>query len=96
MEPTVILLCITMVLTVQNIRTNQTISIFTAVLGAIAAFLSLTEKAKVGALNLELWMIVGLLVGLSAFTVLGFMLACEFNRRPRRRRRRKRRKPSVK
>ena len=91
-----IVLCITMVLTVQNIRTNQTISILTAVLGAIAAFLSLSEKAKVGALTLELWMILGLLVGLSAFTVLGFMLACEFNSGPMRKRRRKRRNPPAK
>ena len=95
-EPTVILLCITMVLTVQNIRANRMISILTAVLGAIAALLSLPAKAEVGALNLELWKIVGLMIGLSAFTVLGFMFVfASESSRMRRRSRRKTRKPTA-
>ena len=63
----------------------QAISIFTAVLGAIAAFLALAEKAEVGALNLGLWAIVGLVVGLSAFSVSAFMLICPFDTRRMRR-----------
>ena len=51
-EPTVIVLCITMILTVQNFKANQGISIFTALLGVIAAFLAVAEKAEVGVLDL--------------------------------------------
>ena len=94
-EPTIIVLCVTMVLTVQNFKTNQVLSICTAVLGAIAAFLALPEKAGVGALNLGLWAIVGLVVGLSAFSVLGFMFMCPFDMRRMRRRKMRTRKLSA-
>ena len=94
-EPTIIVLCVTMVLTVQNFKTNQVISILTAVLGAIAAFLALAEKSEVGALNLGLWATVGLVIGLSAFTVLFFMFMCPFDMRRMRRRKRRTRKLSA-
>lgn len=94
-EPTIIVLCVTMVLTLQNFKTNQVISISTAALGAIAAFLALPEKAGVGALNLGLWAIVGFVVGLSAFSVLSFMPMCPFDTRRKRRRKRRTRKPSA-
>ena len=94
-EPTIIVLCVTMVLIVQNFKTNQVISILIAVLGVIAAFLALAEKAEVGALNLGLWAVVGLVIGLSAFSVLVFMLICAFDSSPMRRRKRRTRKPAA-
>ena len=94
-EPTVIVLCITMILTVQNFKTNQGISIFTAALGVVAAFLAVAEKAEVGILDLDLWMLVGILVAVPAFTVFLFVFACAFGSRSERRRRGKRRKPTV-
>ena len=96
-EPTIIVLCVTMVLTAENFETNQVISILTAVLGAIAAFLALAERSEVevGALNLGLWAIVGLVIGLSAFSVLMLILMCPFDARRMRRRKRRTRKPSA-
>lgn len=94
-EPTVIVLCITMILTVQNFKANQGISIFTAALGVVAAFLAVAEKAEVGILDLELWMLVGILVGVPAFTVFWFVFACAFGSRSKRGRRTRRRKPTV-
>ena len=94
-EPTVIVLCITMILTVQNFKTNQVLSFLIAVLGAIAAFLALAEKAKVGVLDLNLWVLVGILVGVPAFTVFWFILAFAFGSNSKRRRKRKGRKPPA-
>ena len=94
-EPTVIVLCITMILTVQNFKTNQVLSFLTAVLGAIAAFLALAEKAEVGVLDLNLWVLVGILVGVPAFTVFWFILAFGFGSNSKRRRKRKGRKPPA-
>lgn len=91
-ESTVIVLCITMILTVQNLRTNQVVSILTAVLGAFAAFLALAEKAEVGVLDLELWALVGILVGLPAFTVFWFIWLFAFGSNSKRRRKRRKRK----
>ena len=79
-EPTIILLCIAMVLAVRDmrtIRTNRIISILVVALGVAAAFLSLPREAKVGAMNLELWGVVGILIGVSAVSVL-FFLAVQF------------------
>lgn len=89
-EPTVITLCITMILTVQNFKINQVVSVLTAVLGAIAAFLAVAEKAEVGVLDLELWALVGILVGLPAFTVFWFILPFAFGSNAKRRRKKKR------
>ena len=94
-EPTVIVLCITMILTVQNFKTNQVLSFLTAVLGAIAAFLAIAEKAEIGVLDLNLWVLVGILVGVPAFTVFWFILAFAFGSNSKRRRKRKGRKPPA-
>ena len=93
-EPTVILLCIAMVLAVRDmrtIRTNRIISILVVALGVAAAFLSLPREAKVGAMNLELWGVVGILIGVSAVSVLLF-LPCSSGQA---RRKIRRRSPSV-
>ena len=71
-EPTVIVLCIAMILTVRNLKNDRGISILTGILGLFAAVLALPEKSQVGALNLGLWGLIGSFVGISAFTTIVF------------------------
>ena len=76
-EPTVILLCIAMVLAMRDVgtvRANGVASVLVLVLGVLAAFLSLSKEAEVGALNPQLWQVVGVLVGASALSVFFFVL----------------------
>ena len=51
MDPTLILLCIAMVLVIQNMSKNQKTTLFTVILGVIATLLSLPEKLDLGSLN---------------------------------------------
>ena len=76
-EPTVILLCIAMVLAVRDVgtlRANKVTSVLVLVLGVAAAFLSLPKEAEVGALNPQLWVVVGIIIGVSAMTVFFFVM----------------------
>ena len=100
-EPMIMILCTTMVLTVRNLRDNQVVSVLTVILGALAVLLLLPARHEVGALTLGLWAVIGVLILASAFSALMFMLAwfafCEpwrqGNRKQRQRRRRQRRGP---
>ena len=95
-EPTVILLCIAMVLAVRDvgtIRANKVTSVLVLVLGVAAAFLSLPKEAEVGALNPQLWTVVGIIIGVSALTVFFFVLCVPLGRGSGRR---KGRRPSIK
>ena len=77
------MLCIAMVLAVRDmgtIRTNKVTSIPVLVLGVAAAFLSLPKEAEVGALNLQLWTVVGIIIGVSALTVFFFVLCVPLSR----------------
>ena len=88
-EPTIIALCVAMILTVQNIRTNQLVSICTGILGLLIAVLTLAKSAGVEAWNRDFWMLVGLLIGVSAFSIGGLALpVMPFWRTWRRQRRR--------
>ena len=95
-EPTVMILCTTMILTVRNLRDNQVVSILTAVLGALAVLLLLPARYEVGAFTLGLWVVNGVLVLASAFSTIILMLAwftyCEPWRQRRRQQRQRRRR----
>ena len=86
-EPIVIVLCVTMVLTVRDLKTNQLVSILTGVLGILAVFLAFPAGSEVGVWNLGLWAIVGLLIGLATVTALIFTVVWESIRRSKGRRR---------
>lgn len=79
----------------NGLTLNDELSFLTAVLGAIAAFLAIAEKAEIGVLDLNLWVLVGILVGVPAFTVFWFILAFAFGSNSKRRRKRKGRKPPA-
>ncbi len=82
-EPTVILLCIAMVLAVRDVgtlRANRVTSVLLLVLGMAAAFLSLPKESEVGALNPQLWAVLGIIVGVSAMSVFFFVLSVPLGR----------------
>ena len=57
-----------------GIRRNQITTVLVVVLGVASAFLSLPKEAEGGALNLQLWKVVGVLIGVSALSVFFFVL----------------------
>ncbi len=95
-EPTVIVLCVAMLLLARDLRRERGITILIGILGLLGVALTFPAKYEVGALTLGLWVVIGVLVLASAFTTLILMLAwfayCEpwrqRNRKQRRRRRR--------
>ena len=89
-EPTVVVLCVAMILTVQNLKTNQVVSILTGVLGILAALLAFPEQSGVDALNRGPWIILGVLIGVSAFSTLVFVRIVGYVSALRRRKRMRR------
>ncbi len=90
-EPTVILLCIAMVLAVRDVGTlkaNRVTSALLLVLGVAATFLSLPKEAEVGALNPQLWAVVEIIIGVSAMTVFFIVMCVPLGRGSVRRKRR--------
>ena len=89
-EPTIILLSIAMVLVVRDmgaIRTNRITTVLVLILGVVGAFLSLPKEAEVGALNPQLWAVVGIIIGVSALTVFFFVLIIPLDWRSQRKKR---------
>ena len=89
-EPIVILLCVAMVLAARDmggVRKDKITSVLVVVLGVIAAFLAFPKEAGVGAWDFEIWAVVGVIVGVSAITVVFFVLAFTSGRNSQRRRR---------
>lgn len=62
-ELAMILLCMVMLLVTRDFKVNKPVSAIAALLGIMAAVLTLPEQAETHALNIELWAIIGLLVG---------------------------------
>ena len=92
-EPTIILLSIAMVLVVRDmgaIRTNRITTVLVLILGVTGAFLSLPKEAGVGALNPQLWAVIGIIIGVSALTVFFFVLIIPLDWRSQRNKRRPR------
>ena len=82
-EPIVILLCVAMVLAARDLgvkRKDGIISVLVVVLGVMAAFLAFPKEAGVGALDFQIWAVVGVIIGVSAMTVFLFVLCVPLNR----------------
>ena len=95
-EASIIVICVAMILIVRDFDANKKMSILTAVLGLLAAYLALPAQSKSNALDLGLLIIFGALVGASAFVMLVFTWIFDSTKTPKRRRRSKsrRRNPS--
>ena len=94
-EPTVILLCVAMVLAVREmgaVGKDKIASVLVVVLGVVAAFLAFPKEAEVGVWDFQIWAVVGVIIGVSAMTVLFFVLAFTSDRNSQRK---KRRRPSI-
>ena len=94
-EPTVILLCVAMVLAVREmgaVGKDKIASVLVVVLGVIAAFLAFPKEAEVGVWDLQIWAVVGVIIGGSAMTVFFFVLAFTSDRNSQTK---KRRRPSI-
>ena len=72
-----------MVLAVRDLgvkRKDRIISVLVVILGVLAAFLAFPKEAGVGALNFQIWAVVGVIIGVSAMTVFFFVLCVPLNR----------------
>ena len=90
-EPTVILLCVAMVLAVRDlgaVKKDKITSVLVVVLGVVAAFLAFPKEAEVGVWEIQIWAVVGVIIGASAMTVVFFVLAFTSGRSSQRKKRR--------
>ena len=96
-EPTVIVLCVAMLLLARDLKRERGITILIGILGMFGAALAFPSKYEVGALTLGVWAVIGVLISLSAVTSIVFLLiwfSCSgsWRQRQRQRRRRQRRR----